>query len=293
VKGLSSRESPEIPWRVGWCCSYCSAPLELVDHGLVCPAEDRWFATDRGVHRLLPQERRQELLPALELDLRARRDARDPDRERAAARRLDEALRLATVALGAGPWRVLDAGAGSCWASLHLAGEGHSAVAVDATLDAELGLFAAAATALPRAEAEMEALPLEPGLFDLVLAVGSLHYASRLSRALVELRRVTRKGGLLLAFGSPVFRRREDGEAAVARRMRDLSRRYGFAVTREVVPGTLVLDELPELFRTGGWRLEVHGWPGRAAERLADAARFLRGRRPDSREPILVARREG
>ena len=59
----------------------------------------------------------------------------------------------------------------------------------------------------------MEALPLEPRRFDLVIAPGSLHQASRLSRALVELRRVTRRGGVLLALDSPVFRRREDGEA--------------------------------------------------------------------------------
>jgi SAM-dependent methyltransferase len=264
-----------------------------MEHGLLCPMEDRWFATDRGVHRLLPQERRQEILPALELDLRARRDDCDPRAELAAARSLDEAVRLVAAPLGAGPWRVLDVGAGSCWASLQLASGGHSAVAVDLSLDADLGLFAARSAALPRAEAEMEALPLEPGLFDLVLCVGSLHYAARPSRALVELRRVTRKGGCLVSFASPVFRRREDGEAAVARRMRELSKRYGFTVAREVLPGYLVLDELQESFRSSGWRLEVHGWPRRLAEWLGDASRLLRGRRPGAREPILVARRDG
>src|SRR5206468_399253 len=60
----------EAPSWVGWCCSYCSAPLEPHGHGLLCRAEDRWFATQDGVHRLLTEERRRELLPAVEMDQR-------------------------------------------------------------------------------------------------------------------------------------------------------------------------------------------------------------------------------
>ena len=73
----------------------------------------------------------------------------------------------------------------------------------------------------------MEELPLAPSSFDLVLASGSLHYVHHLPRALVELRRVTRKGGLLLVLDSPIYRRRQDGEAMVADRMKALERRYG------------------------------------------------------------------
>ena len=295
MKDVSSRTAQEAAWGVGWCCSYCSAPLEPRDHGLVCPLEDRWFATDRGVHRLLPQERRQEMLPALELDTRVQRDLRRSDSPRSSRRAtgLDEGLRLASPWLPAPPWRVLDVGAGSCWASLRLMQQGHSAVAVDVSLDPEEGLPAASDAPLPRAEAEMDALPLEPGLFDLVLCVASLHYAPRLRSTLIELRRVTRRGGLMLALGSPVFRRREDGEAVVARRMRELGHRYGFPVDREVLPGYLVLGEMQDLFRTSGWLLEVRGWPRRAAEWVEDGLQRLRGRRPEGRGPILLARRDG
>jgi SAM-dependent methyltransferase len=292
MKDVSSREASQV-WRVGWCCSYCSAPLEPVDHGLLCPMEERWFATDRGVHRLLPQERREELLAALELDARARREEADPRNELWRARALDASLRLAAGWLPRAAWRVLDVGAGSCWASLELAERGHSPVAVDLSLDPRDGLLAASGAALPMAEAEMEALPLEPGLFDLVLCVDSLHYADRLGRALIELRRVTRRGGVLLAFLSPVFRRREDGEAAVARRMRVLSRRYRFDVAREVMPGYLVKGELLALFRDSGWILEIHGWPGRAVEWAENGLQRIRGRRPGPQSPILLARRDG
>ena len=58
----------------GWCCSYCGAPLAPHGEGLLCADEQRWFATDDGVHRLLPDERRREILPFLELYQRVRRD---------------------------------------------------------------------------------------------------------------------------------------------------------------------------------------------------------------------------
>jgi SAM-dependent methyltransferase len=298
---------------VAWCCSYCGAPLEERAHGLFCAEEGRWFATDRGVHRLLPEERRREILPFLELYQRVRRDegwkaerglpdvrAGHPHEAiwRVRGRRFRAALSLASEAIGAGPWRVLDAGAGCCWASARLLEVGHRPVAVDVNLDSGDGLLAAEALledplALPRAEAEMDALPFEPGLFDLVLAAGSLHHPPRLSRALVELRRVTRRGGALLVLDSPVYRRRPDGEAMVADRMRLLSRRYGIDVPREGQSGYLVLGELPSAFRAAGWTVEIHGWPGLARELVRDGIELLRHGRRTARFPILLARRDG
>src|SRR6185295_17988269 len=113
------------------------------------------------------------------------------------------ALEAVEPILGTGPWRVLDAGAGSCWASARLLEKGHRVAAIDVNLDPDNGLMAAErlladVSRLPRAEAEMEALPIEPGAFDLVLVAGALHYAPRLERTLVELRRVTRRSGVLL-----------------------------------------------------------------------------------------------
>jgi SAM-dependent methyltransferase len=169
---------------------------------------------------------------------------------------------------------------------------------VDVNLDATDGLPAAnplltEPAALPRAEAEMDALPLEPASFDLVMAVGSLHGVPRLTRTLVELRRVTRRGGVLLVLDSPVFRERPDGEAMVAARMRAHARRYPPGLPRESEPSYLVLPELPELFSSSGWRVEVQGWPPWWRERLADIAAAGRSRRPGPRFPIVIARRDG
>src|SRR5688572_1087627 len=174
----------------GWCCSYCGAPLAADRGGLACAAEGRWFATQEGIHRLLPEERRRVLLPFVELYRRVRRDEgwrAEPSLPhvppghphaaiwRARARRFAAGLELAREKLGPGPWRILDVGAGCGWAAARLVESGHAVVAVDVDLDAEDGLGAAgrlvaAPGRLSRAEAEMDALPLEPSSVDLVFA---------------------------------------------------------------------------------------------------------------------------
>jgi SAM-dependent methyltransferase len=266
-----------------WCCSYCAAPLGIFAHGLHCEAEGRFFATVDGVHRLIPDERRREVAPWLAFNRRLRRAQEDP-LQRAVALRLAEfprAVAHAETALGSGAWRVLEVGAESCAVSLQLLARGHRVAAVDVDLDPEHGLPAATrlspmAAALPRAESDVEALPFEPGAFDLVVAAGALHEAPHLSRALIELRRVTRRGGVLLAWDSPVFKRRQDGEALVAQRMERQSELYGVASPRESAVGYLAADELPDVFGRAGWSLP---------------ALSPRGREPLF--PVLLAVREG
>jgi SAM-dependent methyltransferase len=300
------------PSWLGWCCPYCAAPLSERAHGLYCYAEERWFATERGVHRLLSEERRREIRPFLELYQRVRRDEGwraepglpdvVPEHPHAAvwterARRFRRGVSLAAQVLGAGPWRVLEVGAGCAWASVRLAERGHQTVAVDVNLDPDDGLPAAERLSpdqpFPRAEAEMDALPLAPALFDLVLAAGSLHYPPKLMGTLVELRRVTRRGGVLLVLDSPVYRRRPDGEAMVASRMQEHARRYRVAVPRETQSGYLVLGELHDLFKSAGWRLDLRGWPDPLREHARDVVELLRWRRRTARFPILLARRDG
>lgn len=294
-----------------WCCSYCGALLEPQGEGLFCPAEERWFATEGAVHRLLPAERRRQIQPFLELYQRVRRDEgwraepglpevppRHPHAAiwRRRARHFRSGMELLRAHLGRGPWNVLEVGAGCCWAAARLVADGHQVTAVDVNLDPDDGLLAADRLVgdpgrLPRAEAEMDALPLPPGQFDVVLAAGALHYAARPGRTLVELRRVTRRGGLLLVLDSPVYRRRRDGEAMVRARARDHARLAGADVA-ELQSSFFVYRELGPLFASAGWALEIHAWPSLPREWLRDGLEILRHRRRTARFPALVARRE-
>lgn len=297
---------------VPWCCSYCGALLEPRGAGLFCPAEDRWFATDGAVHRLLPAERRQQLQPFLELYQRVRRDEGwrampglpdvpeghpHADIWRRRARHFRFGASLLRARLGPGPWEVLEVGAGCCWAAARLVAEGHRVIAVDVNLDPEDGLLAAdrllgGPGLLPRAEADMDALPLPPASFDVVLATGALHYARRPHRTLVELRRVTRPGGLLLVLDSPVYRRRRDGGAMVMARAREHRRRFAGAAAAELQSSFFVYGKLRGLFEGAGWTLEIHGWPGPAREWLRDRIELMRHGRRTARFPALAARRE-
>jgi hypothetical protein len=104
---------------------------------------------------------------------------------------------------------------------------------------------------------------------------------------------VTRREGLFIAFDSPVYRRREDGEAVVAERMRVQARRYGVPMDRDGQQGYLVAGELAGLFRSAGWSLEVHARPGAAGEWARDVVDLLRRGRRAARFPILCAKRDG
>jgi SAM-dependent methyltransferase len=271
---------------VGWCCSSCGAPLVPHGSGLLCRAEERWFATRDGVHRLLPEERGQVLRAYGELARRvARVPARGPRQAQEHARLVDEAMGRGREALGAGPWYVLAAGIDAETARL-LAG--HRVVAISPRAGDDSALVVRA-----RAEAELDALPLEPGRVDLVVAQASLHEGPSLPRTLVELRRVVRRGGVLVALDSPVYRRRRDAEAQVAQAMKDERALVGMAVPREVRPGYLLHAELAGQFRSAGWSLQVLGWPSAVRATAEDLLQRLRGSRPSPRYPVLLARRDG
>jgi SAM-dependent methyltransferase len=269
---------------VGWCCSSCGAPLVPRGRGLFCRAEERWFATRGGVHLLLPEERSQLLRAYRDI---WQRTARPPARSRREAeehrRLVDEAMGRAREALGQGPWYVLAAGVDSSTA-IDLAG--HRVVAISPRAGQGGALVV-------QAEAELDALPLEPGRVDLVLARGSLHEGASLARTLVELRRVVRRAGMLVACDSPVYGRRRDGEAQLAQAMKEERALVGMAVPREIRPGFLVRAELAEQFAAAGWSVQVLGWPGGLRAPAADLFRRLRGARPRPRYPVLVARRDG
>jgi SAM-dependent methyltransferase len=98
---------------------------------------------------------------------------------------------------------VLDLGSGNGWLARRLAGAHQvTAVDVDAT---DTGLRALDEPRVRRLQAELEALPVAAGSFDVVIAAASLHYAADLHAALAEIARVLRPGGALILADSPLY----------------------------------------------------------------------------------------
>lgn len=122
------------------------------------------------------------------------------------------------------PFTILDAGAGNCWMTRHLAEWGHSVTALDLNDDDYDGLGAGRhyLESLPisfrRVVADFAHLPFAAEAFDLVIYNGALHYAENVEAVIAEGRRVLKKGGEIVLIDTPVYRDAGSGEKMLAER---------------------------------------------------------------------------
>ena len=99
--------------------------------------------------------------------------------------------------------RILDVGAGNGWLARRLAGRYRvTALDVDAT---NAGLGALDDPRVHRVRGDLESLPLAEGSFDVVIVAAALHYCTDLPRALGEMARVLRPGGVAIIADSPFY----------------------------------------------------------------------------------------
>jgi SAM-dependent methyltransferase len=140
-------------------------------------------------------------------DFARRLPFRDTSRRNVAAWRLRAAHYLvmrAALALTPGVRRVLDVGAGNGWLARRLAGAGYDVTALDVDAS-DAGLAALDDARVARVRADLEALPLVTEAYDAVIVAAALHYAVDLDRALAEVWRVLRRGGVVLIADSPFY----------------------------------------------------------------------------------------
>jgi SAM-dependent methyltransferase/uncharacterized protein YbaR (Trm112 family) len=100
--------------------------------------------------------------------------------------------------------RVLEVGAGKCWAAQHLVPLGCEYVGTDLVADSNIGLGRGAlyerrVGPFPRVQADGERLPFADDSFDLVFCVAALHHAVDLDAMVAEMARVVRRGGVVAA----------------------------------------------------------------------------------------------
>lgn len=164
---------------------------------------------------------------------------------------------------------VLDAGAGNCWLTRHLAQWGHRAVALDIDNDPRDGLAAGShfLQSLPinfqRVRGDFAQLPFVAGAFDLVVFNGAFHYALEQGQLLDEALRVARPGGAVVVIDSPVYTTAEDGEKMMSERAEQGRARY------------LTIMGLNDLANARGLKLQVFtpsigffGWLRRQATEI-------------------------
>lgn len=193
--------------------------------------------------------------------------------------------------------RVADVGAGCCWAAERLAERGHAVAALDVNLCSldgllAIGLSTCAARGIERIEADMEFLPLDAAVADVVLLNGTLHYTRCPQNVLAEARRVLAPGGALVILDSPVYRLSRDGEAMVRAQRRRFLARYGYAPERESAVGFFTLSDLRRQLARAGFEVELHGWPGRVREVARDIIEIAKAGRRTARFPMIVGKKK-
>jgi SAM-dependent methyltransferase len=188
------------------------------------------------------------------------------------------------------PCDILDLGAGNCWLSHRLAELGHAPVAVDIFTDPRDGLGAARHYPLkfPLIESGFDDLPVSSARFDLAVFNSSIHYSADYVRTLSEARRCLRPGGRVVILDSPVYQRKEHGEAMRAERQKSFERQYGFRSDALGSVEFFDLDMLKDLASRLSITWEIHRpWYGLQWHLRPLRAR-LKGQRPPSRFWILV-----
>lgn len=180
--------------------------------------------------------------------------------------------------------RILDAGAGNCWMTRHLAEAGHDVTALDLNDDEYDGLGAGKhyldnlPISFRRVVADFTSLPFAEDAFDLVIYNGALHYAENIEAVIAEGKRILKRKGKIIIIDTPVYKDAKSGEKMVAEREQAGRARY------------LTFDLLEKIAEHSGLRLQLHNRPISFVRRLKRTLLELRLGRETASMPWIILR---
>ncbi len=193
---------------------------------------------------------------------------------------------------------VVDIGAGCGWLAAQLANDGWQGAAVDITVDGGDGLGAARHhdAELVLIRAEMGTLPFASDSVDLAVFNASLHYATDVSVALAEARRIVRPHGYLAVIDSPIFQSRTAGHKMVEEFAATIHATHGFAPAAHLGSGFVTWAQV-ELFgfapivSAAGPKARFHRWRGarRAGREVAQRPQLIASSSVPAPSPRLAS----
>lgn len=212
-----------------WKCPRCGNALTELRDALVCDGDGFQVVTRDGIRDFLDAtslehhrdfvstydairaaERRGSTDAAFYLSLPAGGPGREWSRRKKGLDWLHAKL-APPGAAGVAGGQILDAGAGCCWLTRHLAEWGFSPVALDLTVDGRDGLgagrhyLASLPVRFERVRASFDRLPFADGTFSAVVFNASFHYAEQQDAVLREALRVSQPSAPIFILDSPVF----------------------------------------------------------------------------------------
>ena len=123
---------------------------------------------------------------------------------------------------------------------------------------------------------------------DVVVANGALHYAGKVSRAIDEVRRVLRLGGMFLVLDSPVYDSHASGRAMVRRREHEHRKCLGI-IPVAATTGFLVASEFRASLEGAGFTVSIRQPSEGISRRLRRFTCALRRLHPPARCPVFAA----
>jgi SAM-dependent methyltransferase len=261
-----------------WACPECGGRLDVgAPQELACLRCGLGFGVRDGIHRFLTPQRaatsevffRQYLLMRERAGYVARRgeyyrmlpsvvrDDPRADEWRLRRESYGRLVRHALPAVWGGSAHILDLGAGNAWLSHRLASFGHRVVAVDQLDDDHDGLGARRhyPVTFTAVQADFDALPFEPGQFDLVIFGASLHYSWNPEATLAGARRMLAPQGSMVIMDSPMFANEREGRAMLAADEARTQQELGPDAVGSLGVGFLTFEGLERAMRSIG----LHG----------------------------------